>query len=241
MSKGVYVALSGAVAQEVAVEATAGNVANATSPGFQRLRPVFRQALANAMGGDRNLRYVAVGRTAVDTAPGTVRSTGRPLDVALPEGAYLSVSTPRGERFTRAGSITLAADGSLRIAGGQLVGEGGQPIRPAKDGGEVRVEPDGTLRQGTNAIGKLRVVTFERPDALEHEGAGLLVGTNAGAQTVAKEPLEVGALEESNAQPVVAMTELMTATRTFEAFQRVLDSFGEVDRKLLTTVPGAFE
>ena len=222
MSKGVYVALSGAVAQEVAVEATAGNVANATSPGFQRLRPVFRQALANAMGGDRNLRYVAVGRTAVDTAPGAVRATGRPLDVALPEGAYLGVSTPR-------------------VAGGQLVGEGGQPIRPAKDGGEVRVEPDGTLWQGTNAIGKLRVVTFERPDALEHEGAGLLVGTNAGAQTVAKEPLEVGALEESNAQPVVAMTELMTATRTFEAFQRVLDSFGEVDRKLLTTVPGAFE
>jgi flagellar basal body rod protein FlgG len=37
------------------------------------------------------------------------------------------------------------------------------------------------------------------------------------------------------------MTEMMQASRTFEAFQKVLDQFGEMDRKLLTTVPSAVE
>jgi flagellar basal body rod protein FlgG len=49
--------------------------------------------------------------------------------------------------------------------------------------------------------------------------------------------LTLGSVEESNATAVSAMTELVTATRTFEAFQRVIDAFREADRKVVTTVP----
>jgi flagellar basal body rod protein FlgG len=34
------------------------------------------------------------------------------------------------------------------------------------------------------------------------------------------------------------MTELLTATRTFEAFQRAMDAFRDADRKAATTLPG---
>ena len=34
------------------------------------------------------------------------------------------------------------------------------------------------------------------------------------------------------------MTDLVTASRTFEAFQRVIDAFRDADRKVTTTVPG---
>lgn len=238
MSKGLYVALSGAVAQENALDTVANNVANASSPGYQRLRPVFRQALANAQNGDRDLRYGSMARTAVDTAPGAIKSTDRALDVALPQGVYLAVETPRGERYTRAGNLSVDREGALRTASGApVLGESGAPITAQASGLGVSIAADGTIQQNGSSIGKLKLVRFERPEALTPEGASLLAVGGAGAVTAASEPITPGALEESNAQPVNAMTELMTTNRTFEAFQKVLDQLGEVDRKLLTTVP----
>ena len=237
MSKGLYVALSGAVAQEQAMDITATNVANSSSAGYQRMRPVFRQALASAVG-DGEMRYARTSRSALDTTPGATRVTENALDVAMPPGVYLATVTPRGERFTRAGNLGLDAEGTLRTASGTPVAsEGGAPLKAAVGGGQVRIEPDGTVKQGSNVIGKMKLVTFETPSALEHEGSGLLSSANAGAESASKEPLVVGAVVESNAQPVAAMTEMMQASRTFEAFQKVLDQFGEIDRKLMSSVP----
>ena len=241
MSKGLYVALSGAVAQEQAMDITAVNVANSSSAGYQRMRPVFRQALASAVG-DGEMRYAKTARSAVDTTPGATRVTNNPLDVAMPPGVYLAAITPRGERFTRAGSLGLDVEGTLRTSSGTPVSSDvGVPIKAAPGGGPVHIEPDGSVKQGTNTIGKLKLVSFETPGALEHEGSGLLSGNSAGAVTPSKELLAVGAVEESNAQPVSAMTEMMQASRTFEAFQKVLDQFGEIDRKLMSTVPTPVE
>ena len=241
MSKGLYVALSGAVAQEQAMDITATNVANSSSAGYQRMRPVFLQALASAVG-DGEMRYAKAARSTVDTTPGATRVTNNPLDVAMPPGVYLAAITPRGERFTRAGSLGLDAEGTLRTTSGTPVSsDGGVAIKAAPGGGPVHIEPDGSVKQGTNTLGKLKLVSFETPGALDHEGSGLLSGNNAGAVTPSKEPLAVGAVEESNAQPVTAMTEMMQASRTFEAFQKVLDQFGEIDRKLMSTVPTPVE
>ena len=238
MSKGVYVALSGAVAQEQALEATATNVANASTAGYQRLRPVFRQALAKATNSDTRLQYMKTSRNALDTTPGALRKTDNPLDVALPQGVYMAAVTTRGERYTRAGDLTIDASGTLRTAGGAAISStGGAEIKASPSGGAVHIDPDGSVVQGTASVGKIKLVKFATPDALEPEGSGLLAVGGGGEMTESTEPLTVGAVEESNAQPVAAMTEMMQASRTFEAFQKVLDQFGEIDRKLLTTVP----
>jgi flagellar basal body rod protein FlgG len=34
------------------------------------------------------------------------------------------------------------------------------------------------------------------------------------------------------------MTDMVTATRTFEAFQRVIEAFREADRRVVSSVPG---
>lgn len=235
MSRGIYVALSGAIAQENALDATATNVANASSTGYQRLRPVFRQVLANA---DPQLRYGALDHTALDTEAGAIKKTGRSLDVAMPAGTYLAVTTPRGERYTRAGSLVVAADGTLKTTSGTPVAG---DIKANPIGEPVQIAPDGTVKQGKDTIGSLKLVTFEKPEALASEGASTLAVGGAGAVKPSTALLEVGALEESNAQPVTEMTSMMTASRTFEAFQKVLDTLGEVDRKLLTTVPNGGE
>lgn len=239
MSRGIYVALSGAVAQEHALEVTATNLANASTMGYQRSRPVFREVLSGAADKER-LRYATVGETVLDGSRGPIRNTGRALDVALPDGGYLAVTTPRGERYTRAGSLTMSADGTLRAAGTPLRRrEDGAPIRVSPDRGEPVVTADGSIFQGGELVARLEVVRGAPGTTFVHEGSGLVAAR--GATLPAEDSLEVGVLEESNATPVMAMTELVTASRTFEAFQRMLDTFGECDRKVLTTTPGATE
>jgi len=49
--------------------------------------------------------------------------------------------------------------------------------------------------------------------------------------------LQVGALEESNASPIDSMTELVKANRTFDAYQRAIDTFRDADRRIVT-LPG---
>jgi flagellar basal-body rod protein FlgF len=240
MSRGLYVALSGAVAQEQALETTAQNLANANTSGYQRMRPVFREVLAGARKKE-NLRYAAVAQTAVDQTRGAVKQTGRGLDVVLPEGNYLAVSTPRGERYTRAGSITMGTDGTLRTAGGTPLAraEDGQPLKVSPEAGEPLIAADGSVMQNGEAVGKLKIVKGDNGTSFVHEGNGVCAAR--GAVVKGEGALELGVVEESNATAVSAMTDLVTATRTFEAFQKMLDTFGECDRKVLTTTPTATE
>ena len=241
MSRGIYVALSGAVAQETALETTAQNLANAATNGYQRARPVFKEVLSGATRkAGSGLHNTVVDQTALDTTRGSLKSTGRALDMALPQGVYLGVSTANGERYTRNGALKVASDGSLTTASGQKVaGENGDPItmNPAL---EASIASDGRVMQGGAPVGRLRLVKLEAGAAMKHEAGNLLAATG-GAPVAAAATLDVGALEESNASVVGSMTDLVTASRTFEAFQRMLDTFGEIDRKVLTTVPTATE
>lgn len=239
MSDGIYVALSGAIAQSAGLDTTAANLANAGTDGYQRVRPVFQEALARA--AEPSSHYATLAGTRLDTTRGALRPTGNPLDFAMPEGTYLAVSTPRGERYTRAASLSLGNGGVLRTShGDSVLGEDGKDIKIAAAGGALRIDDSGQLWQGGEARGRVKLVTFAQPQNLSHEEGPLLLATPAaGAPSAGRGPIEVGQVEESNANVVGAMTDLVSATRTFEAFQRVIDAFRDADRKVATTVPDA--
>ncbi len=239
MNDGIYAALSGAIAQSSVLETAANNLANASTDGYQRVRPVFREVLAQAGGaGARGTSYVTVASTAVDGSAGAMRPTGRALDAALPDGVYLAVSTPRGERYTRAVSLTVDPDGGVRTARGAAVAdESGAPLRVPPGDGELALTADGELRRAGAPVGRLRLVRFDLPEQLAQEG-GTLLAPGGATPTTTSAALTVGSVEESNATMVSAMTDLVTATRTFEAFQRVIDAFREADRRVVSTVPG---
>ncbi len=240
MADGIYVALSGAIAQSTNLETTAANLANATTDGYQRGRPVFREELSRAGSVEPGLHYASVGATSLDTTRGALRATDRALDFAMPAGTYLAVDTARGERYTRAASLSVGSDSFLRTAHGDAVlGEDGKRIRAALDPSALRMDDTGQLWQGGEVAGRVKLVTFEQPGRLSHdEGPLLAAGPAAGKPSPSRGPLEVGHVEESNANVVSSMTDLVTASRTFEAFQRVIDAFRDADRKVATTVPG---
>jgi flagellar basal-body rod protein FlgF len=237
MADGIYVALSGAIAQTTNLDTTANNLANASTDGYQRERPVFHEMLAQAAGEGHH--YAAVSATALDTTTGSIRTTDRPLDVALPKGAYLTALTNSGERYTRAGAMTLSLDGFLTTRhGDKLLGEDGKPIKIPDGVGEVKATSTGAIEKSGQKIGQLKIVQFDHPECLTHEGGTVLAGNvDTGAAKVTNAHLEVGAIEESNASVVSSMNDLVDASRTFEAFQRAIDAFRDADKKIVSTTP----
>lgn len=238
MSDGIYCALSGALAQSTALDATATNLANASTTGYRTQTPIFREVLQQA-GKQTTLRYAAVQATATSSEAGALRSTGRDLDVALPDKVFLAIQADGGERYTRAGSLQVRPDGTITTRDDRTVlAENDTPIK-VPPGGVPTITADGEVRTAEGSVARLKLVTFAEPAWMVHEGSTLLAATtDSGAATPAAARLTVGALEDSNASPVTAMTEMMTATRMFEAFQRAIETFHEIDRRVATTTAG---
>ena len=111
MGNGIYVALSGAVAQANAFDVAANNVANAGTTGFRAERVRFQEALSRAQRHDAG--YVEVAGTVIDPHVGAITTTGNPLDLALTADGHFVVDTPQGVRYTRAGNFRLDAAGTM--------------------------------------------------------------------------------------------------------------------------------
>src|SRR5678816_1559471 len=73
MSNGIYVATAGAVAQSNALDATANNIANASTAGFHGDRVTFREALTAARSPD--IASVGAGTARIDSQAGALTQT----------------------------------------------------------------------------------------------------------------------------------------------------------------------
>jgi flagellar basal-body rod protein FlgF len=245
MSTGIWAAASGMVGQQSALDVAAGNIANATTPGFRADRALFRQTLVAASNSvpSQSLRYSVARTVEPDKRPGQIVQTGRQLDVALrnPDDLFV-VSTPQGVRYTRAGSFQIGPDGSVTTAGGAIVlGSDHKPVKVPADATNVKLAPTGELLVNGETSGpKLMVVSFTKPEALQKEGAVLLRGTPGAGRAVEKDPdLATESLELSNASALEGMTTLVTASREFEMLSRVVDAFSNIERKAATDIIGS--
>ena len=239
MSKGIFVALSGAVAAQTSLDVTAQNLANASSTGYHRLRPIFREVLSTAgksspKAEQRANRYTAVSGTVMDMSMGVIRSTGRPLDAALSDGTFFAVGTNQGERYTRNGAVQVDAQGSLKIGDSAVLDDQGRPIKVPTDQ-EVSLTKDGQVLVGGETQSHLKIVTFQNPSLLTPEAGALVAASpGSGAASPSGAELTIGSLEESNASPVTAMNDMITTSRNFDAYQRAIDTFREADRRIVT-------
>jgi flagellar basal-body rod protein FlgF len=235
MSNGIWAAASGAMSQTLALDVAAENVANASTPAYHVDRAIFRNVLTGAQAkraGGFNLVYGSVGSIITDPTAGAFIPTGRALDVAIKGGSYLVVNTPRGERYTRYGSIQVATDGTLTTRDGDpILDPNRKPIKVAPTS-KLGIAADGNVLVDGQPSGSLLLVSFADQSGLVKEGSSLLrAEAAAGKATPATPQLEVGALEGSGASAVKGMIDIVTATRAFEVCERAIDAFRDADRK----------
>lgn len=235
MSDGIYSALSGAVAQQRSLEVVANNVANAGTTGYRADRITFQEVVAQTPGGPtaNTLHYVAVSGQSIDETSGPLMQTGNPLDVALNGDAYFAIETGNGERYTRAGAFLLDAEGTLMThQGNPVLGANEAPITVPTDAEEILVTGDGAIVADGEEVGRFRLVRFA-DGGLTKEGASLLVTQNGAQPEEAVEDVQVlgGYLESANVSPIEGMNELIEASRAFDAFQRVIQAFKQIDER----------
>jgi len=257
MSDGIYSALSGAIAQERALSAVANNVANVNTTGYKADKTIFAEVLNKAkspLPTAPSLRYSTVSQFAVDSQSGSLKLTGRPLDMALHGDGYFTVKTPQGERYTRAGSFVLDQQGVLRTPGGYEVLQTSKP-KPGDDPKilppgqriimpqeikEVLVGADGTLTADGQPVGKLKLVRFDTQEDALREGLTLFTNQPGKQPKVAdtNTSVEQGYLESANVNAVSGMNELISVSRSFEALQKVIETFRQLDDRTVRDVGG---
>lgn len=227
-----YVALSRMVALQRQTEMTAHNIANTNTPGFKASRMLFSDYLVNQRRVDqqadaRTVQFVQDRGTHRETTAGPLQNTANPLDVALQDEGYLVFDTPRGERYSRNGRLTLDTDGQLVGPDGfPVLSRAGQPIVIPAEDGPVTIAADGTISTREGDIAQLNVVRFDDPQALVAEGTNLFAA-DAPALPVDRPVVMQGMVEESNVKPVVELTLLMAQMREFQFASQFVEREGE--------------
>lgn len=236
MSTGIWIAASGARSQMTALDATANNVANATTTAFRAEQTLFQEHLIDVQrsGVSReNMRYNGVPQVAIDITKGSYKVTNRPLDFAVRNDAFFAVQTPQGERYTRAGNLYVDPDGALSLQDGtRVVNTAGQPIYLPNRGDGASINGEGGVEINGEPAGQLRFVRFADTRGLDRQGHTLFVPTaRSGAPTPAIAQLETGTLEMANVSVVKGMTDMVTTTRSFDAISKVIETFRDVDQR----------
>jgi len=235
MSSGVYIAAAGAVAQSMALDATANNIANASTDGFHADRVTFKEALTSARSADVAMASVATAK-GVDGSNGALMQTGNPLDLALDGDGYFKVQTPNGERYTRAGNFQVDGNHQLTTLDGfPVLGQGG-PITLPANAATIAVADDGTISADGNQVGKLELAKFA-PTQLTREGGSLF---SASGQPASGDSAKVrsGMLEASNVNVVHGVVDLVKISRTYETLMRMIQGYHDVETRAARELGG---
>jgi len=214
------------------------NLAASSIPGFKKQELSFSAIQAGMMPqGDISkpgtAQAFALPSASVFTnfSAGDLKPTGVNTNLALEGDGFFEVQLPNGTRgYTRDGEFRLNAQSQLVTKQGFLVmGESGPLQLDAGNGAAISVSPAGEVSQGTESKGALKVVNFQNPNLLTPVGGGMFEARDASLQpdTGAKATVRQGWIESGNTSAPAEMANLITAMRSFEANQRIVQLHDE--------------
>ncbi|QMV65331.1 flagellar basal body rod protein FlgF [Pseudomonas berkeleyensis] len=223
MDKMLYVSMTGAQNNTLALRAHANNLANVSTSGFRR---DFEQARSMPLFGETYpARVFAMSeRPATDFRPGSLQETGRDLDVAIGGKGWVAVQAPDGsEAYVRTASLNIDALGILRTGNGlPVMGNAGPIAVPPEQ--KVEIGQDGTisiraLGENPNVLAEVDRIKLVNPDpkSMEKGTDGLIrVKGQPAVEADATVQLTSGFLEASNVNAVEEMTAILSLSRQFE-------------------------
>jgi flagellar basal-body rod protein FlgF len=223
MPGGQYIALSAMQTRLDELDRLSADIANASTAGYKAERT--SQLEADRPSFDTTLQTaidVAGGERRLDMRTGAINPTGRDLDLAIEGSGFFTVQTPAGARYTRNGQFTRSTDGTLTTADGAAVMGTNGPINVGTSGGKISVDPDGTVRSGSDEAGKLAIVEFDDPAQLVRDGGAALRADGATPKPSTSPSVRSGSLEQSNVSVVERIAQLTGVARTFEALQKAV-------------------
>ena len=217
MQDSLYVSLSAQIALERRLDTIADNVANASTVGFRATGVKFEDVVTGS--GQKAVSFASAGNTYLSSAHGSLTETGNPFDFAIQGDAWFGIETPAGTVMTRDGRFSMNENGELRsIEGYPVLDAGGAPIQLDPRGGPPRAGADGSLRQGDQLVGVIGLFDFDPGRNFVRYGNSGIVPPREPEPVTDRADIGVaqGFVEESNVNPVLEMTRLITVQRAFE-------------------------
>jgi flagellar basal-body rod protein FlgG len=232
VNRALYAAATGMAAQQQNLDVIADNLANADVAGFKSAQATFE-----AIGGDESLGTASAGVHRI-FAQGKLMKTGGAFDVAIDGNGFFRVERDGRDAYTRAGSFSRAADGTLRNPDGWTL----RGVHIPANAVDVTVAPNGRVTATLDThvgvtVGQIRLVSFVAPEKLRPLGSALFTATSesgvprnvpAGADHQAK--IAFGMLEKSNVSTIESMMAILAAQRAYEANAKGVQAADEMLR-----------
>lgn len=232
------------------LEIIAGNIANAGTPAYRRqlalagpmgqTPPSFGSLLTSSEVADAGQIRAPGFSILSDQRAGSLKATGRPLDLALTGTGYFELNSESGPVWTRRGDFTV--DGAGRLVSRQgypVLGQGGEIVlthdQPYVD--EAGYVYESRADAPSQPIARLRVLQADSATPMRTVGEGLLVPERMSAMAESHDfQIRQGYLENANVEVMREMVDLMRTVRHAESMQKVSmaydDMTGQAIRKL---------
>jgi flagellar basal-body rod protein FlgG len=232
MSRALYTAATGMIAQQMNVDNIANNLANVNTTGYKKSKMEFQDLLyqqlrlagaTQAEGAQVPVELqIGYGTRPVATqrifSQGTIVPTGNPLDVSIDGDGFLQVSLPDGTTaYTRDGALKVAADGTIVTSDGYSL-EPQITLPPdatdinISSNGEVAVKLPGDATFQT--LGQFELARFINPAGMKTIGRNLMLSQRF--------------LELSNVEVVDEMVSMIVAQRAYEINSRAIQTSEEM-------------
>jgi flagellar basal-body rod protein FlgG len=257
MIRSLWIARTGLDAQQTSLDVIANNLANVSTNGYKRARPVFEDLLYQTMRqpGAQSSQSTQIpsglqlgtGVRPVSTerihTQGSLQQTGNDLDIAINGAGFLQVLLPDGTTaYTRDGSFQKDNQG-------QLVTSSGYPVQPSVtipanaltitigNDGVVSVTQPGT--SATTQIGTLQLATFINVGGLQSVGENLYLETASSGTPTPSTPGTNGAgvlnqryVETSNVNVAEELVTMIQTQRAYELNSKVVSTSDQMLARL---------
>lgn len=255
MIRALNTAATGMSAQESQVNTISNNIANANTTGYKTQRTEFEdlmyETIEEAGGRSSNNSEYTVGQQVGSGSKvsatrrihdmGSPQMTNRPYDLMIMGEGFFGVQVGQDTMFTRDGSFTVDAQGTLKTKSGHPVVPG---ITVPPNTKSLNISEDGVVQAFLSnqtapvELGQIPVFTFVNPAGLSDLGGNLAKRTTASGEAIQRVPgsensgaIQQGSLESSNVSVMNEMTNLIKAQRAYEMNSKVM---GVADQMLQT-------
>lgn len=232
MSRTLFTGAAGLTASQYYINNIGSNISNVNTTGYKPVVTTFSDLLYTEMyvksadvlsGQGAKASYGGINPTQSSLVP-----TGNNMDLAISGSGWFAVETGAGVRYTRDGAFSTSVEGNTAY----LVNGTGNYVLD-KDGRRIS-QPTGT----TNGTGvdtaaltaQVGVFDFANPEALLPLSSNLYAANaQSGQATPASADTKVvsGYLEQSGAQMVDGMVDLITAQRAYQLSAKIVQTADE--------------
>jgi len=234
MLYGLYLSAQGANAQSQRLDVIANNLANASTAGFQRDLALFRQldphdvahGLESEVPGNLNdsTGGLMLDDVVTDFSDGSLTKSGRDLDVAITGPGFLQVSNGTQQFLTRDGQLAMNVQGELitQNRGFKVLSDSGSPIVVPAGTQQIAISEDGVVSasldgQTSSVLGRLNLLQPQKLNELQKLGEGLFQTTETPPAASPAVKVHQGFVENSGANPITDMLQMIDASRAFES------------------------